>query len=63
MATRQLFVHQAETSEQALRRENAEAPFGRCGDRAKPGEYPGCGEPIVDSEWYVCRHYPDCCRP
>ena len=45
------------------RREEIEAPFGRCGDHAKPYEYPGCGKPLVDDDWYVCPSYPDCCRP
>lgn len=63
MALRPLYVREGETVEDARRRENLEAPHGRCGDHAKPGEYPGCGEPLPNEEWYVCNMYPDCCRP
>lgn len=51
------------TIEDAKRREMIEAPYGHCGDYAEPGEYPGCGEPLVGDDWHVCATYPDCCRP
>ncbi|MBC7764457.1 hypothetical protein H7Y29_01955 [Microbacteriaceae bacterium] len=63
MAMRQLFVEKGETLEDAKRREEREAPHGRCGDHAKPDEYQGCGTPLPDDEWYVCEDFPDCCRP
>lgn len=63
MARSQLFVLPGESIEDAKRREEVEAPFGRCGDHAKPDEYQGCGTPLVDDDWYVCLSYPDCCRP
>lgn len=63
MAMHQLFVQEGETLEDAERRENIEAPFGRCGDNAKPNDYQGCGYPLTDNTWYVCPDFPDCCRP
>lgn len=63
MAQRQLFIQEGESLEEAKRRDNSEAPFGRCGDHAKPGEFQGCGEPMIDTDWHVCSTFPDCCRP
>lgn len=64
MALRQLFVHDGETLQDAIRRENIEAPNGRCGDHQKLGDYPGCGEPLaINTEYLVCPDFPDCCRP
>ena len=63
MARNKLLVLPGESIENAKRREGIEAPFGRCGDYAEPGGFPGCGEPLDDGEWDVCPDYPDCCRP
>lgn len=64
MAQRQIFVQEGQSLEAAKRRENIEAPYGRCGEYAKPaGDFPGCGKPLVDDSWYTCPNYPDCCRP
>lgn len=63
MALRPLYVKDGETLEQAKRREEIEAPYGRCGDRVEHGQYPGCREPLVGDDWLVCPDYPDCCRP
>lgn len=67
MARRQLFVRTGETVADAQRREDIEAPYGRCGDQLKPDEYyQGCGEPLDRRQaenWLVCRDFPDCCRP
>lgn len=37
MARSQLFVLPGESIEDAKRREEVEAPFGRCGDQSDPG--------------------------
>ncbi len=64
MAHGELFVRDGETIKQAQRRENIEAPLGRCGDYAKPGDvYQGCGAPLTNIEWHTCFDFPDCCRP
>ena len=58
-----LYVLSGKSPEDVRRREAIEAPFGRCGDYAKPNEYPGCSTPLIGDDWYVCPSYPDCCRP
>lgn len=66
MAQRLIIPADGETYMDAVRRDETEAPYGRCGDHAKPGDYPGCGRPLgceESEDWYVCRDYPDCCRP
>lgn len=64
MVMRKLFVEDGETPEAAQRRENSEAPFGRCGDELEPKEmYGGCHEPLISNDMIVCSDYPDCCRP
>jgi hypothetical protein len=63
VALGQLFVRNGETLKDAIRRDNDEAPFGRCGDQEKSGDFPGCGTPLVNNDWYVCDNFPDCSRP
>jgi hypothetical protein len=63
VAYRQLIVPEGKSPRDAMRREEAEAPHGRCGDKSEEGGFPGCGVPLVDDGWYVCPDYPDCCRP
>ena len=64
MVMHKLFVQEGETVADAQRRENTEAPFGRCGDNLKPEElYGGCGIPLTNDDHYVCPDFPDCCRP
>lgn len=63
MAPVQLFALPGESTDDAKRREEIEAPYGRCGDYAKPGDFQGCGKPLVGDDWEVCPTYPDCCRP
>jgi hypothetical protein len=47
VALGQLFVRNGETLKDAIRRDNDEAPFGRCGDQEKSGDFPGCGTPLI----------------
>lgn len=63
MAQRQLLPREGETTADARKREDIEAPFGRCGDEAKSGEYQGCGTPLGRDESVTCSDFPDCCRP
>ncbi len=66
MAQRTIIWRQGESYLNAVRRDESEAPYGRCGDHAKPGEYQGCGTPLgrkESADWYVCSRFPDCCRP
>lgn len=64
MVMRNLFVPEGESPETALRRENLQAPFGRCGDRLEAGAtYGGCHVPLHNDDMLVCPDYPDCCRP
>jgi hypothetical protein len=64
MALRRLFVREDETVADAQRRDDIEAPFGRCGDNLRPTEmYGGCGTPLVNDDYYTCPDFPDCCRP
>lgn len=64
MVMRRLHVRKGETTKEAQRREDAEAPFGRCGDELGPdAPFAGCGEPLTGDGWHVCGTYPDCCRP
>jgi len=64
MVMRKLFVQEGESVEDAQRRDNLEAPFGRCGDDLKPDEvYGGCHSPLTNDDMLVCPDFPDCCRP
>jgi hypothetical protein len=63
MAMRQLIPREGETMADTQPRETFEAPNGRCGDYAKPGEYQGCGTPLTNDGYHTCPDFPDCCRP
>ena len=62
---RKLFVQEGETVADAQRREDIEAPFGRCGDELDTNEvYGGCGIPLfANDDHHTCPAFPDCCRP
>lgn len=63
MTERQLIPREGETIADAQRRENIEAPYGRCGDHQELDAFPGCRIPLLNDGYYTCHDFPDCCRP
>lgn len=62
--TRQVAIRD-EDGEEGQSREDLNAPYGRCGDYAKPPQPLGCYTPLgPEGEGLgICTQYPDCCTP